>query len=195
MPTKEDNLARPGLLLSVLTLITLACSALATPAVTTVVPAEPVIATIPSESPQQPDGLPELQNPALVNVYDPARNPAEDLTQAIAIAQTQKKRIMLELGGDWCIWCKYIDEFYATHSEILQYRVEHYILVKVNVSEENMNEAFLSQYPQVDGYPHIFILESDGTFLHSQNTAELEDGYESYVPDVFMAFLEKWALQ
>ena len=97
-------------------------------------------------------------------------------------------------GGDWCIWCKFMDQFYATHSDILKFRAEHYVLVKVNVSEDNMNEEFLSPFPAAAGYPHIYILESDGTFLHSQDTAELEDGKDSYTPEVFMTFLEKWAL-
>lgn len=130
---------------------------------------------------------------ALVDVYDPARDPAEDLKQAIPIAQNENKRIMLELGGDWCVWCKYMDEFYATHSDILQFRMDHYVLVKVNVSEENWNEEFLSQFPKAPGYPHIYILDSAGTLLHSQDTVELEDGAASYVPEVFMAFLQKWA--
>jgi thiol:disulfide interchange protein len=135
----------------------------------------------------------DLENSALVNVYDPARNPADDLSQAIVLAQKENKRIMLELGGDWCIWCRYMDEFYATHADILQYRAENYVLVKVNVSEESTNAKFLSQFPEAAGYPHVYILDSGGAFLHSQNTADLEDGADSYVPEVFMAFLQKWA--
>jgi hypothetical protein len=67
------------------------------------------------------------------------------------------------------------------------------VLVKVNVSQENSNEEFLSKYPAAAGYPHIYILESDGTFLQSQDTVKLEDGAISYVPEVFMAFLQEWA--
>jgi thiol:disulfide interchange protein len=164
---------RLGYFLSLLAILSLACGALSTPVVNT---ARPI-----------PDS-------ALVDVYDPARNPAEDLQQAIVIAQNQNKRIMLELGGDWCIWCKFMDEFYASHNDILQFRADHYVLVKVNVSDKNMNEDFLSQFPAAAGYPHIYILDSDGTFLHSQDTVELEDGAESYVPEVFMAFLKEWSL-
>lgn len=130
---------------------------------------------------------------ALVNIYDPVRNPADDLQQAVVLAQKENKNIMLELGGDWCIWCRYMDEFYASHADVLQYRADHYVLVKVNVSGENSNDNFLSQYPAAAGYPHIYILDRDGGFLHSQNTADLEDGAASYVPEVFMAFLQKWA--
>jgi hypothetical protein len=181
--------------LSILAALSVACGALSVPAGNT---ATQVPTSVPSLVPQDTEESParsveELPNSALVDVYDPDRDPAEDLKQAILIAQDQNKRIMLELGGDWCIWCKYMDEFYASHADLLQLRADNYILVKVNVSDQNMNEGFLSQFPAAAGYPHIYILESDGTFLHSQNTVELEDGGQSYVLDVFMAFLQKWA--
>ena len=178
--------------------LTLACATLSRPAVNTAAPipqsTEEASTSQNTELPTHESGeSPSLPNSALVDFYDPDRNPAADLKQAIVVAQNEKKRIMLELGGDWCIWCKFMDEFYATHPDILQFRADHYVLVKVNVSDENMNEEFLSQFPSAAGYPHIYILESDGTFLHSQDTAKLEDGKDSYVPEVFMSFLQKWA--
>ena len=172
---------RLGYLLSLLLLVTVACAGISSPALSMATPVQEIV------------DFPELKNSALVDFYDPARDPAEDLKQAIVVAQTENKRIMLELGGDWCIWCKFMDEFYATHSDILQFRAENYVLVKINVSEENMNKEFLSQFPEAAGYPHIYVLEGDGTFLHSQDTVELEDGADSYVPEVFMSFLQKWA--
>ncbi len=187
---------RLGYFLSLFLVLTLACSMFSAPAVNPVETVQEIPTALPqnTESPtQEVFQTSELPNSALVDFYDPARNPAEDLSQAIVIAQKENKRIMLELGGDWCIWCKYMDDFYKSHPDILQARAENYVLVKVNVSEENANEEFLSQFPEVAGYPHIYILESDGTFLHSQNTADLEDGADSYVPEVFMAFLKEWA--
>jgi len=68
------------------------------------------------------------------------------------------------------------------------------MVMKVNYSEENRNEAFLSRYPPIPGYPHIYVLESDGSLLHSQGTAVLEEG-RSYSQDVFLTFLNKWALE
>ena len=63
--------------------------------------------------------------------------------------------------------------------------------MKVNYSDENRNTEFLASYPTVPAYPHFFVLESDGTFLHSQGTAELEEG-RGYNEQVFLAFLDKW---
>jgi thiol:disulfide interchange protein len=181
---------RPGYLLSLFLFVTLACSGVSSSVIITATSTEKVAVEV---STRESVDLPNLQNSALVDFYDPARNPAADLEQAVVIAKSENKRIMLELGGDWCKWCKFMDEFYETHSDILQFRADHYVLVKVNVGPENMNEEFLSQFPAAAGYPHIYILENDGTFVHSQDTAELEDGAVSYVPEVFMAFLQKWA--
>ena len=66
-----------------------------------------------------------------------------------------------------------------------------FLIMKVNYSDENKNEDLLSKFPKVPAYPHYFVLESDGSFLHSQGTGELEEG-DSYDEGVFAAFLEKW---
>jgi thioredoxin-related protein len=197
---------RLAYLLSLLVIFSLACGTVssavstATPAreAATVAPPDKETATSPAQDVETPapavTDLPELPNSALVDFYDPDRDPAEDLKQAVVLAQQEKKRIILELGGNWCIWCKHMDDFYAAHSELLQFRAEHFVLVKVNVSQENKNEEFLAQFPEAAGYPHIYVLDTDGSLLHSQDTAELEDGADSYVLEVFMAFLQKWAL-
>lgn len=67
----------------------------------------------------------------------------------------------------------------------------HFLIMKVNYSEDNRNEAFLKAYPKVPAYPHFFVLERDGSFLHSQGTAELEEG-RGYNEKVFLSFLTRW---
>ena len=64
--------------------------------------------------------------------------------------------------------------------------------MKVNVSDENKNAEFLSQYPSISGYPHLFVLDQKGTFLHSQGTGELEAG-QGYDEELFAAFLKTWS--
>ena len=70
---------------------------------------------------------------------------------------------------------------------------QHFLIMKVNYSDENKNAVFLANYPNVPAYPHFFVLESDGTLLHSQGTAELEEG-KGYNEQIFLAFLDKWKL-
>ena len=124
-------------------------------------------------------------------MFDPARNPFEDLKVAVSTATESNKRIILDVGGEWCIWCHRIDAFMHNTEEIKSLLGNHYIVLKINYSKENKNEKFLSQYPQIEGYPHFFVLDETGKLLHSQNTGELEKE-KDYDKDKFVAFLEKW---
>lgn len=124
--------------------------------------------------------------------FDPARDPFKDLKAAMETASKANKKILLDVGGEWCIWCHRIDEFINQNAELKNYLSEHYIVIKVNFSEENKNEKFLAQYPKVEGYPHFFVLNEKGKLLHSQNTGLLEKE-KSYDVDKFMDFLKKWA--
>jgi thioredoxin-related protein len=123
--------------------------------------------------------------------FDPTRNPFEDLKSAVGIATESNRRIILDVGGEWCIWCHRIDAFMHNTEEIKFLLEENYVVVKVNFSKENKNEKFLSQYPAIEGYPHFFVLESDGKLLHSQNTGELEKD-KDYDKEKFVTFLNKW---
>lgn len=67
-----------------------------------------------------------------------------------------------------------------------------YVIMKVNDSEENDNAVFLDQYPEFPAYPHLIVLDTDGKYLHSQDSEELEEG-NGYNDDAFVAFLKKWA--
>ena len=126
-------------------------------------------------------------------IYDPARDAAMDIDRAIEEAERTGKRILLEVGGNWCIWCHEMERFLEVNKDLLSLRDRNYITVKINYSPENKNEGVLSRYPEISGYPHIFVLEKDGTLIHSQDTAELEDGQTSYDPGKFTAFLKRWA--
>lgn len=127
-----------------------------------------------------------------VATYDPARNPADDLEETIRHAQESHKRILVEVGGDWCSWCHAIDHFMDENQVVASALRKDFVIMKVNMSEENRNEAFLSGYPDIPAFPYLFVLDSDGTLLHSQRTGDLEEG-PSYNQQAFLAFLQNWA--
>lgn len=126
--------------------------------------------------------------------FNPKKDPFKDVAAAVKEAGQTNKRILLDVGGEWCKWCHILDEFIEKNTEIKEYLHKHYVVLKVNYSEENKNEKFLAQYPPIDGYPHFFVLEKNGKFLHSQNTALLEKE-KSYDADKIMKFLKKWSLK
>ena len=124
--------------------------------------------------------------------FDPARNPFEDLKASVAVAQKENKRIILDVGGEWCVWCVWMDKFFINNPALTKLRDENFVWLKVNMSEENENTEFLSKYPAIEGYPHLFVLEKDGTFLHSQSTVVLEEK-KTYNLQKFTEFLQKWS--
>ncbi len=127
-----------------------------------------------------------------VTKFDPNRDAFKDLQDVVKEAKSTNKRIILDVGGDWCSWCFKLDHLYEENPDLNDYLLSHYIVVKINYSKESKNEKFLAQYPKIPGYPHLFVLDSNGKLLHSQDTAKLESGKAHDKNKVF-TFLKKWA--
>jgi thiol:disulfide interchange protein len=128
----------------------------------------------------------------LPSKFDPKRDAARDVAIATAVAKAQNKRVLVEVGGEWCVWCHILDRFVAGNPDVKSLSDASYVWVKVNWSPQNKNEALLSQWPKVNGYPHLFVLDGDGRLIHSQNTGELEAGRD-YDKAKMMAFLRRYA--
>jgi hypothetical protein len=126
------------------------------------------------------------------SAYDPKRDPEKDLAMAEADAAKANKKILLEVGGDWCRWCKTLDKFYADHPDVAKLRDSKFVTMKVNMGPNNENVPFLSNYPKIPGYPWIFVLDSNGKFLTSENTDNLENRAGSYSADEMKKFIAKW---
>ena len=132
-----------------------------------------------------------------VQKFDPMRDAKKDLQDAISQAKESHKRILLDVGGDWCIWCHRLDSLLLQNKDLAEYLDKHYVVVKINVSPENKNKKFLSRYPKVAGYPHFFVLDSNGKLIHSQNTGVLEypknRPIKGHDKKKVFNFLKKWA--
>ena len=123
--------------------------------------------------------------------FDPTRDAAADVAAATALAKAQGKRVLVDVGGEWCSWCHILDRFIAANADVRTLRESGYVWVKVNWSKDNKNETLLSRWPKIAGYPHLFVLDADGRLLHSQDTGALELG-KDYDHAKFIAFLKAW---
>jgi thioredoxin-related protein len=124
--------------------------------------------------------------------FDPARDAAADVAYATSLAREQGKRVIVDVGGEWCVWCHIMDRFIAANPDVRALIDTHYVWLKVNFSKENENAGLLGRWPKVEGYPHLFVLDAGGNVLHSQDTGELEAG-KSYDKRKFLDMLRKWA--
>lgn len=125
-----------------------------------------------------------------IGVYDVASKPDENLSQTLRRAEAENKRVLLQVGGEWCGWCKLMEKFMTTNEAIKSHLNQHFVVMKVTYPGDHA-EAFLSKYPKIDAYPHLFVLEKTGELLHSQGTGELEQG-QGYNEQAFLTFLQQW---
>lgn len=129
--------------------------------------------------------------PEYSKAYDPARDPFQDSRDALELARKTGRLVLIEVGGDWCTWCHLLDRFIQTNREVYNSLYANYIVLKVNTSEENDNKEFLSGLPKTNGYPHLFIANSDGTVIYSTDvTRLLKNG--SFVAERVLALLGHW---
>ena len=127
-----------------------------------------------------------------VSKYDPSADPTVDLATSLKQAQAEHKRIIMQVGGEWCQFCHRLDAFIRETPSVAKGLHDGFLIMKVSFTQgENENEEFLSQYPEVAGYPHWYVLESDGTLLHSQDTSKIQKG-NNYSEPKLLAFIEKW---
>ena len=124
--------------------------------------------------------------------YDPSRDPARDLSAAMSEAKRDEKRVLVEVGGNWCGWCRELERFVRSDTMVSEALRCAFVVVRVNVSPENENARFLSAYPDVPGYPYFFVLDEKGSLLAAVDTDDVLSG-ENYDRAKLLAFARKWS--
>jgi thiol:disulfide interchange protein len=124
--------------------------------------------------------------------YHSERSAAADIDRAIIEAQKTGKRILLDVGGDWCSWCRALDRLMQENPDVLRIRDRNFVTVPVYYSSENKNGQVLSHYSKVLGIPHLFVLDETGRLLHSQHMIELQSN-GNYTPEKMKEFFSKWS--
>ena len=129
-------------------------------------------------------------------LYDPKQNSYEIAQAALERARREYKVILVDVGGDWCVWCIELNSFIEKHPDLKKLLDEYYVRVRIFVSEgfttEKNNLQFLQALPHIEAIPYFLVFNNEGTFLHSQRTLEFEEG-NSYNHERLKAFFEKWA--
>ena len=134
------------------------------------------------------------QLPVYSVTYDPNRNALQDGRDAIKLAKATNRRVLIEVGGDWCKWCHILDRFLNNNADIKKQLHQTFVLLKVNVSDENDNHDFLKVFPRVVGYPHIFVTENNGKLLQSVDIGYFYENGQ-YSVKRFKEFFKRWSTQ
>ncbi|MGF7080581.1 thioredoxin family protein [Mucilaginibacter sp. UYCu711] len=127
-------------------------------------------------------------------LYHPAADAKADIAAAVKQAAASHKNVLLQIGGNWCIWCIYFNDLVKKDAELDKYLRDNYVVVHVNYSPENKNEQVLADlgYPQRFGFPVFVVLDAKGKRLHTQNSAYLEEG-RGHSKAKVLEFFQNWS--
>lgn len=124
-------------------------------------------------------------------VYKVWADAKAELKNASLTAQKSNKQILVIVGGNWCVWCRKLHNF-MEGSSVIQNVLKNFVVVHINYSKENKNEAVLSELnnPQQYGFPVCVLLDKNGNYMLTQPTSNWEEG-RSYSEAKISAFLSK----
>src|ERR1700722_5430432 len=103
------------------------------------------------------------------------------VSAALARAAAEHKRVLLDFGANWCIWCHRLHATFETDPAVARTLQRDYVVVMVDVNTPKgtkANAARVARYgnPTEHGIPVLVVLDSDGKQLTTKDTGELEDG-------------------
>lgn len=123
-------------------------------------------------------------------LYNPAANAAVDVAQLLVQAKSENKRVLLQIGGNWCVQCYRLNAFMQLDAVLKKLVAENYLVYHLNYSPENKNLAYLKSIgsPHRFGFPVLVVLDSDGKPVQSAQSAALQKG-NGYSFEKVQAFL------
>jgi thioredoxin-related protein len=127
-------------------------------------------------------------------LYNPAANVEKDVAAALVQAKKEGKHVLLQIGGNWCVWCYRFNSFVLMDSTLKSIMNNNYVVYHLNYSQENKNLAYLKKlgFPQRFGFPVMVILDADGHQLHTQDSGLLEKG-NGYDKEKVKGFFTNWS--
>ena len=136
----------------------------------------------------------EAEKASYAKPYNDAENAEKKIAELVKKAKKENKNIMLQAGGNWCIWCLRFNNFVQTTPELKKLVDENYIYYHLNYSPKNKNEKIFAQYGNPGekyGYPVFIVLDKIGKQIHTQESGSLEEG-KGYSLEKVKAFFEAW---
>ncbi|MBI1212732.1 MAG: thiol reductase thioredoxin [Alphaproteobacteria bacterium] len=134
----------------------------------------------------------QLETP-LPTPYDSRVDADAAVAATIARAKASGKRVLIDLGGNWCTDCRILAAVMEL-PELKAFVAEHYEVVEIDVGRMNKNMQIPARYgvTKLEGVPTVLIVEPDGKLINATNAADLADA-RSMNPQGIANWLARWA--
>ena len=131
------------------------------------------------------------------DIYDTHADGGAQISAALARAAAEHKRVILDFGANWCIWCRRLHATFEGDPAVSSALARDFVVVMVDVNTRNgpkRNAGVNERYgnPVQHGLPVLVVLDSDGRQLTTKDSGELEEG-AGHSPAKITAFLASWA--
>lgn len=136
----------------------------------------------------------EAEKAALPKPYNETENAETRIAELVKKAKKKHKNVILQAGGNWCIWCLRFNQFVQSTPELKNLVDNNYVYYHLNYSPKNKNEKVFAQYGNPGdkyGYPVFIVLDGNGKQIHTQDSAVLEEG-KGYSLEKVKTFFEAW---
>jgi hypothetical protein len=137
------------------------------------------------------DSLADLEVPDAP--FEAGRNADGDIDAALARARTSGKRVLIDLGGNWCADCRILAGLMDL-PEMERFLDAHYEVVNVDVGRFNRNLQIPARYGipvRRDGVPAILIVDAGGRLLNAGHTSAIQDA-RRFTPQALADWLAQW---
>lgn len=126
--------------------------------------------------------------------YDPAQDAAKAVDTALARAAQNHKRVLIDMGGNWCADCRILSAVMAL-PEVDAFLKSHYEVVLVDIGRVNRNLQIPSRFgitPKLEGVPDVLIVTPEGKLLNGGHTEVLAEA-RKMTPQAISDWLASWA--
>ena len=107
-----------------------------------------------------PSAIADLPQP-LPLPYDETADGMVDVARGKALARRQHKKLLIDLGGNWCADCRVLAGVMAL-PELKPFLDKHFVIVKVNIGRYDKNGGVAAHYgfgERLKGVPALLIVD------------------------------------
>lgn len=126
------------------------------------------------------------------HIYSEAAQPGTEIVAALAQAGRERKRVLLDFGGDWCGDCQLLD-LYLRQSPNRELLAHSFVVVHVFVGHLDRNLDITARYnvPIANGVPALAVLDASGNVLNV-GSIDVFEKMRSVDAAAVTGFLERW---
>jgi len=125
--------------------------------------------------------------------YDEKANADAQVDAAIARAKKSGKRVMIDLGGNWCADCRIMAGLMEL-PEMERFLSAHYEIVSVDVGRFNRNLQIPARYgitQRLEGVPAFLVVTTDGKLVNAGRVSAIQDA-RHMTPQALADWLAQW---